>query len=93
MEERRIHWIYWKCECKPKCEDGMGFKDLITFNLAMLAKQSWHLMHDESLLMHKVYKTKYFSDRPFMEAKLDNNPSYTWQSIWEARSIVLNDSR
>lgn len=47
------------------------FKDLHTFNKAKLEKKSWRVMSDETYLLHKVYKARYFLDRTFMEAKLE----------------------
>ena len=38
-EERKISWIAWDKLCKPKADEGMGFKDLKAFNLALLANK------------------------------------------------------
>lgn len=38
-ENRKMHWYSWWKLCFRKSEGGMGFHDLYSFNLAMLAKQ------------------------------------------------------
>ena len=37
-EERKIHWTSWSKLTKAKKMEELGFRDLRTFNLAMLAK-------------------------------------------------------
>ena len=63
------------------------------FNLAMLAKQAWHLIHNTHSLFYRVYKSKYFPNCSFMDAKMGNNPSYVWRSLLVARDIIKEGSK
>ena len=66
----------------------MGFRDIHAFNLALLAKQVWRLIHQNHSLFFRVYKARYFPNCSFMEAELGNNQSYVWQSLLGARDIL-----
>jgi len=44
---------------------GMGFRDLRTFNEALLAKQGRRLLTIEDSLAHKIIKAKYFPKTSF----------------------------
>ncbi|KAA3479888.1 reverse transcriptase [Gossypium australe] len=49
-----IHWCAWKDLCLLKENGGLGFRNLAKFNVALLAKQRWHLInYPNSLLAHK----------------------------------------
>ena len=43
-DQRKIHWVKWGVMCDPKCEGGMGFKELSLFNEALLAKKNMALV-------------------------------------------------
>jgi hypothetical protein len=59
----------------------MGFRDLHTFNIAMLAKLCWRLTEEPDSLCARVLRVKYYPDGNLLLAKLKKGSSYTWQSI------------
>ena len=66
----------------------MGFKDLVRFNEAMLAKQIWRLETEKkNSLLFKVFSTKYFPTGSVLEAR-SKNGSFAWQSILKARHVI-----
>ena len=71
----------------------MGFKDLKAFNLALLAKQGWRLLQNQSTLFHQVSKAKYFKHSTFLRAELGNQTSFAWRSIMVAKEIVVEGAR
>lgn len=51
-----VYWCSWKNLCKSKREEDMGFHSLHEFNLAMLAKQIWRLLHSPASLFASLLK-------------------------------------
>ena len=70
----------------------MGFQDIHAFNLAMLAKQAWCLIHETHLLFYHVYKARYFPSCSFMDAELGANPSMVWRSLLQAHDVIWEGS-
>ena len=87
-DEKKIHWINWGRLCTSKRKGGMGFQDIHAFNLAMLAKQAWHLIHEMHSLFYHVYKARYFPSGSFLDAKLGANPSMVWRSLLQAQDVI-----
>ena len=92
-DERKLPFIAWDKLCRPKADEGMGFKDLKAFNLSLLAKQGWQLLQNQNTLFHQVFKAKYFEHSTFLRAELGNQPSFAWKSIMAAKEIVVEGAR
>jgi hypothetical protein len=77
----KMHWFAWWKLCYPKSEGGMGFRDFHSFNLVMLAKQTWRLINESDSLCARVLCVKYYSHGDILKAGPKAGSSFTWQSI------------
>lgn len=66
----------------------MGFKDFTLFKSALLAKQTWQLLHNKKSLFYRVFKSKFFPNCLVMDAKDSQNGSYEWRSILKGRDFI-----
>ena len=66
----------------------MGFKDLTSFNVVMLGKQGWKFQVDNTSLVSRLFKARYFDQCDFLRSRLGANPSYVWRSIFSAKMVV-----
>ena len=87
-EERKIHWKSWIFLTQSKKEGGMGFRDIRSFNLAMLAKQRWRLLQDKNSLLYSCFKAKYFPQYEFLKVKGCQNSSYVWKSLLATQPVL-----
>lgn len=69
----------------------MGFRDLQSFNLAMLAKQVWWLLCEPESLCAQVLRAKYYPDGKLLEAKPKKGSSFTWQSMLASCVVVFGE--
>ncbi|XP_040987655.1 uncharacterized mitochondrial protein AtMg00310-like [Juglans microcarpa x Juglans regia] len=82
----KIHWKGWDSLSKNKVAGGLGFRDLLAFNSALLAKQVWRILKNPTALAAKVLKAAYFPNSSILQAKVGSKPSYTRKSI----SLAIN---
>ncbi|KAK3187995.1 hypothetical protein Dsin_027556 [Dipteronia sinensis] len=88
MEKRKMHWCKWRKLCTRKDEGGLGFKNLETFNRALLAKQGWRILKNPDSLVARVLKGCYFSRGGFMDASKKDSYSFVWKSIIWGKGIL-----
>jgi len=82
------YWQRWEKLTLSKREGGMGFRDLRAFNLAMLAKEGWRLLHDNNSLVFQYLKARYFPRTSLFNAKESPNCSFVWKIIVAAFPIL-----
>lgn len=90
--QSKIHWMSWEIMGKAKDKEGLGFRDLVIFNKALLAKQIWRIMLNSESLVARIFKEKYFPHRSILEANVGKRPSYAWRSIISAKSVIEHGS-
>jgi hypothetical protein len=67
--------------CKPKHLDGLGIGVIELFNLAILARQGWRLLHNPESLSASILKAKYYPNSNLLHSSLGSAPSQVWREI------------
>ncbi|XP_013617193.1 PREDICTED: uncharacterized mitochondrial protein AtMg00310-like [Brassica oleracea var. oleracea] len=88
QNSRGLHWIAWDEICTPKDLGGLGFRDLHDFNIALLAKQLWRLIHYPDSLLARVLKGRYYRHTSPLDDHQSYSPSYGWRSIMAAKPLL-----
>lgn len=88
-DTRFMNWLPWSALCRSKKNGGMGFQNLKFFNLALLAKQGWHLIVSPDLLLSRFLKARYFPRGLFFTADVGDRALATWCGILKARGCLL----
>jgi hypothetical protein len=87
-EVRKMHWVRWEKMKLPREEGGLGFRDLYSINLAMLAPQSWRLIQAPDSLCSQVLCVNYFPNGDLISAKPLIGMSYLWRSISKGLAVL-----
>lgn len=76
--DSNIYWMSWSEMGMAKSAGGLGFRDLLMFNKALLAKQCWRLIQYPHSLISLILKAKYFSNSYFLDSKIGKRPYFIW---------------
>lgn len=68
---------------------GLGFRDFQNYNLALLAKIGWRLLHNPNCLLGRVLFGKYCEENNILIAKEASAMSHGWRSILLGRDLLL----
>lgn len=85
---RKISWVAWDKLTLPLSAGGLGFKEIVDFNEALLAKLSWRILEDPHSLLSRMMKGKYFPSSSFMDSKVPKNSSHGWSGIVAGKEVL-----
>ncbi|XP_012853795.1 PREDICTED: uncharacterized protein LOC105973319 [Erythranthe guttata] len=85
---KKMSWMSWNRLCEPKSLGGMGFRDLKSFNIALLAKQGWRILTNPDSLLSRLLKARYFPRTGFLRASNGVRPSTTLRNIVYAKPFL-----
>jgi hypothetical protein len=91
--KKNMHWRSWEWLSSPKQYGGLGFRDLVLFNQAMLGRQCWRLLTEPNSLCARVLKGRYFPETDFWHASKPRSSSYTWRSILFGKELIKQGIR
>lgn len=75
-EGKRINWRKWSVLTRSKKEKGLGFKELETFNVALLTKMADRLIKEPDALWARVLKGLYYQRNDFFMARRGGRASW-----------------
>lgn len=88
MDKKKMCWVSWKNLSKAKGKGGLGFRDLQSFNDALLAKLSWRILNKPECLLAKILLGKYCHTSSFLESKVPASTSHGWRGICVGRDLL-----
>ena len=86
--KRGMSLVAWDTMIKSKRDGGLGFRDIQSFNDALLAKISWRILSSESSLLASVLAGKYFHNQEFLHVKAPSACSHGWRGILIGRDLI-----
>lgn len=89
MGKKKMCWLAWDKLTKPKGLGGLGFKDIQTFNTALLAKLPWRMLTNPDCLLSRVLLGKYCHKHSLLKVQPTKGASHGWTGILAGRDLLL----
>ncbi|GJY59365.1 hypothetical protein Tco_0459257 [Tanacetum coccineum] len=80
--------VAWKIVCKPKCEGGLGLRQLEEWNDVLLTKQIWRIISKKDSMWVKWVNLVKVKGRSFWDISDEKNDSCTWKALLGMRNKV-----
>ncbi|KAL9372527.1 hypothetical protein Peur_034771 [Populus x canadensis] len=90
---RGIIWQGWDKLCRKKDIGGLGFINLLCFNVALLGKLGSKLVVKPHSLVSRIIKARYFPRGDFLHATPGHDPSYVRRSILSSQEVLRKGTR
>ncbi|XP_042939577.1 uncharacterized mitochondrial protein AtMg00310-like [Carya illinoinensis] len=87
-DDHKIHWKSWAKMGTAKSGGGLGFREIESFNMALLAKQCWRVLTKPQSMAAMVLKDKYFRHFTILDSNLGHRPSVMWRSLWGSLELL-----
>lgn len=88
--KKKMCWLAWDKLTLPKGLGGLGFKDIQTFNTALLAKLPWRMITNPDCLLARVLLGKYCHKTSLLKVKPSKGASHGWTGILAGRDLLIS---
>lgn len=58
-QKKSIHWVKWSKVCTPKDKGGLGITNTEAFNVSLLMKWKWRIIHDKEAVWFELLQHRY----------------------------------
>ncbi|GJV90198.1 putative RNA-directed DNA polymerase [Tanacetum coccineum] len=80
--------VSWEVTCLPKCEGGLGLRNLHIFNYALMTTHIWNIVSSKDSLWVRWIHTYKLQGRSFWDVPVKSDMSWGWRKLLQLREIV-----
>ena len=80
-DHKKIPWVKWADICLPKTDGGLGIKDILKFNVALMGRWIWAFASDQQQLWATIINSKYRGWSEFQNGRDKGGYSHWWRDL------------